>query len=113
MDPRGQVGQELMSAAGVSGIPHAFVVDAGGTVQFSGHPMDPGFEAAVQKVRHSLRLPFGGLLVYFIREPCTIAAPFVCMPRHASMVRTLLQGWQRCNHACTAASGCSGKGASP
>ena len=43
-----------MAAAGVSGIPHAFVVDAGGTVQFSGHPMEPGFEAAVHKARRPL-----------------------------------------------------------
>ena len=45
----GHPGQQLMAAAQVSGIPHAFVVDSSGTVQFSGHPMDPGFEAAVQK----------------------------------------------------------------
>ena len=45
----GIAGQQLMAAAQVSGIPHAFIVDSGGTVQFSGHPMDPGFEAAVQE----------------------------------------------------------------
>ena len=47
----GTAGQQLMAAAQVSGIPHAFVVDRGGIVQFSGHPMDPDFAAAVQKVR--------------------------------------------------------------
>jgi len=51
VDPRGVAGQQLMETAKVSGIPHAFVVDADGRVQFSGHPMYPGFEAAVQKVR--------------------------------------------------------------
>ncbi len=51
VDPRGTAGQQLMAAAQVSGIPHAFVVDRGGIVQYSGHPMDPQFEAAVQGVR--------------------------------------------------------------
>lgn len=39
---------ELMAKAGVRGIPHAFVVDATGTITFSGHPMEPGFESKVQ-----------------------------------------------------------------
>ena len=51
VDPRGTAGQQLMAAAQVSGIPHAFVVDGSGVVQYSGHPMDPTFEAAVQRVR--------------------------------------------------------------
>lgn len=51
VDPRGVAGQQLMQAAKVSGIPHAFVVDAEGRVHFSRHPMDPSFEAAIQKVR--------------------------------------------------------------
>ena len=49
MDPYGRAGQVLMTAAHVSGIPHAFVVDAKGTVQHHGHPADSSFEAAVQK----------------------------------------------------------------
>ena len=47
----GIAGQQLMAAAQVVGIPHAFIVDSSGMVHFSGHPMDPGFEAAVQKAR--------------------------------------------------------------
>ncbi len=49
VDPQGVAGQQLMATAKVSGIPHAFVVDRDGIVQFSGHPMDPNFEAAVKK----------------------------------------------------------------
>ena len=49
MDPYGRAGQVLMTAAHVSGIPHAFVVDGQGTVQHHGHPADPSFEAAVRK----------------------------------------------------------------
>ncbi len=50
VDPSGEAGQQLMAAAKVSGIPHAFVVDRDGVVRFGGHPMDPGFEAAIKKV---------------------------------------------------------------
>lgn len=39
-----------MQAAGVSGIPHSFVVDSEGVIQFSGHPGNPSFAAAVRKV---------------------------------------------------------------
>ncbi|CAK0785789.1 hypothetical protein CVIRNUC_009000 [Coccomyxa viridis] len=53
MDPYGRAGQVLMTAAHVSGIPHAFVVDGQGTVQHHGHPADPSFEAAVRKVVES------------------------------------------------------------
>ena len=50
VDPVGQAGQVLMSGALVSGIPHAFVVDSEGVVQYHGHPASPEFERAVQKV---------------------------------------------------------------
>eukprot|EP00192_Tetraselmis_astigmatica_P012617 CAMPEP_0117692278 /NCGR_PEP_ID=MMETSP0804-20121206/26234_1 /TAXON_ID=1074897 /ORGANISM="Tetraselmis astigmatica, Strain CCMP880" /LENGTH=427 /DNA_ID=CAMNT_0005505699 /DNA_START=137 /DNA_END=1423 /DNA_ORIENTATION=+ len=39
----------LVGIAGVRGIPHAFVVGSDGRIKFSGHPMDPGFAAAVDK----------------------------------------------------------------
>ena len=39
-----------MAAARVSGIPHAFVVDAEGIVRYHGHPAAPEFEQAVKKV---------------------------------------------------------------
>ena len=45
----GIAGQQLMAAAQVPGIPHAFVVNSSGTVLFSGHPMDPGMMEAVEK----------------------------------------------------------------
>ena len=49
-----------MAAARVSGIPHAFVVDAEGIVRHHGHPAAPDFEQAVKKVpaqqHHKLRL---------------------------------------------------------
>jgi len=44
-------GQSLMTAAGVSGIPCALVVDRKGIVRFCGHPADPGFESSVRTVR--------------------------------------------------------------
>lgn len=50
VDSGGQASQGLMGAAGVSGIPHAFVVDARGVVRHHGHPMDPRFEQTVQQV---------------------------------------------------------------
>lgn len=36
------------STFGVRGIPHAFVIDKQGIVQYSGHPMDPSFETALR-----------------------------------------------------------------
>lgn len=42
-------GSDLYQRSEAAGIPHAFVVDASNHVTFSGHPMDPGFEAAVSK----------------------------------------------------------------
>ena len=56
VDPLGQAGQVLMSGALVSGIPHAFVVDSEGVVQYHGHPASPEFERAVQKVRFCEKL---------------------------------------------------------
>jgi hypothetical protein len=43
--------QQLMGAAGVSGIPHAFVVDRAGIIRYHGHPAEPRFAAALQEVR--------------------------------------------------------------
>jgi hypothetical protein len=45
-----RVGQELMAAPGVSGIPHSLVVDRAGVIRFSGHPADPAFVSAVRQV---------------------------------------------------------------
>lgn len=50
VDQYGRAGQVLMSAARVSGIPHAFVLDDQGIVQYHGHPADPQFERAVKQV---------------------------------------------------------------
>eukprot|EP00798_Chlamydomonas_sp_ICE-L_P008907 gene8907-3798_t len=38
----------LMTKAGASGIPHAFIVDATRKIVFSGHPSDPGFDSALK-----------------------------------------------------------------
>ncbi len=35
--------------AGVSGIPHAFVVDGKGVIRHHGHPMEPRFEQVVKQ----------------------------------------------------------------
>lgn len=45
---RRNVGAEIMTAAGISGIPHAFVIDREGVVQFSGHPAQPAFVTAIK-----------------------------------------------------------------
>ncbi len=39
-----------MQLAQVSGIPHSFVLDSGGTIQYSGHPGSPDFLETVKKV---------------------------------------------------------------
>ena len=57
VDQYGRAGQVLMSAARVSGIPHAFVLDDKGIVQYHGHPADPQFERAVKQVC-PMTLPF-------------------------------------------------------
>jgi len=48
-DAGGDCQRKLAAPAGVRGIPHAFVVGSDGRIKFSGHPMDPGFAAAVDK----------------------------------------------------------------
>lgn len=40
---------ELMTKAGAKGIPHAFIIDVNNAITYSGHPRDPGFEAALNK----------------------------------------------------------------
>ena len=49
-DATSQAAQALMGAAGVSGIPHAFIVDAGGIVRHHGHPMEPQWAQALERV---------------------------------------------------------------
>mmetsp|Transcript_21619 Transcript_21619/g.67982 ORF Transcript_21619/g.67982 Transcript_21619/m.67982 type:complete len:208 (-) Transcript_21619:27-650(-) len=48
VDSEGQ--EKLIMPAGARGIPHAFVVDKDGTIVYSGHPMQPDFEKAVNNV---------------------------------------------------------------
>lgn len=50
VDPGQRLAQGLMGAAGVSGIPHAFVIDRQGIIRHHGHPMEPKFAAAVAEV---------------------------------------------------------------
>lgn len=44
-----------MGAAGVSGIPHAFIIDAKGIIRHHGHPMEPKFSQILQQVRSGHR----------------------------------------------------------
>eukprot|EP00730_Choanoeca_flexa_P003676 TRINITY_DN11472_c0_g3_i1.p1 TRINITY_DN11472_c0_g3~~TRINITY_DN11472_c0_g3_i1.p1 ORF type:complete len:195 (+),score=45.61 TRINITY_DN11472_c0_g3_i1:129-713(+) len=41
------VQEKLMMPANARGIPHAFLIDHAGVIQYSGHPADPNFEAVV------------------------------------------------------------------
>jgi len=47
MDAKGSVSSAYMGGYGVSGIPHAFVIDMNGNVSWHGHPADPEFEKAL------------------------------------------------------------------
>lgn len=49
LDASGAVGSSYMGAYGVSGIPHAFVVNLEGNVSWHGHPADPEFKEALEK----------------------------------------------------------------
>ena len=57
VDPSGEARQQLMAAAKVSCVPHSFVVDQDGVVRFSGHPMDPGWEAFAPAACRSAHAP--------------------------------------------------------
>jgi thiol-disulfide isomerase/thioredoxin len=50
IDAAQQASNKLMGAAGVSGIPVAFIVDAKGIIRHCGHPMDPKFGQMVASV---------------------------------------------------------------
>ncbi|KAK3239141.1 hypothetical protein CYMTET_50910 [Cymbomonas tetramitiformis] len=52
-----EVQNKLMGPAGVRGIPHAFVVDHVGMIQYSGHPGDPNFDSTVTSCLDSARPP--------------------------------------------------------
>ncbi len=47
--PVGLSPTELMDKAGAHGIPHAFVINSGGIITYSGHPADPKFENALRE----------------------------------------------------------------
>lgn len=49
MDISGAVNNAYMQAYGVSGIPHAFVVNLEGNISWHGHPADPEFKSAIEK----------------------------------------------------------------
>lgn len=48
LDTKGVVSNNYMGTYGVSGIPHAFVVDLEGNVSWHGHPADGEFEKALE-----------------------------------------------------------------
>eukprot|EP01097_Dermamoeba_algensis_P005696 TRINITY_DN3606_c0_g1_i1.p1 TRINITY_DN3606_c0_g1~~TRINITY_DN3606_c0_g1_i1.p1 ORF type:complete len:111 (+),score=25.55 TRINITY_DN3606_c0_g1_i1:41-373(+) len=45
---------ELMRAYNVTGIPHAFVIDANGKIRYHGHPMEPTFANTLEKLNIEL-----------------------------------------------------------
>ena len=47
--PRPRLCEAPAQPAGVRGIPHSFVVGRDNKIVYSGHPMEPGFEAAIKK----------------------------------------------------------------
>jgi hypothetical protein len=49
-DPDYKATDKYQTPYQIQGIPHAIVIDVGGKVVFSGHPMDKGFEAALKTV---------------------------------------------------------------
>mmetsp|Transcript_39319 Transcript_39319/g.101894 ORF Transcript_39319/g.101894 Transcript_39319/m.101894 type:complete len:304 (+) Transcript_39319:197-1108(+) len=55
-DGAGDCARKLRGPAGVRGIPHAFVVGGDGTITYSGHPMDPKFDAAVEAAVRASRV---------------------------------------------------------
>jgi hypothetical protein len=61
VDTSGSAQRDLYLQSGARGVPHAFVLDAGGKVCFSGHPMDPALEqslvAALQQQQQSHQPP--------------------------------------------------------
>lgn len=56
-DAAGECQRKLAGPAGVRGIPHAFVVGGDGVIKYSGHPMDPAFDAAVDAAVAAARVP--------------------------------------------------------
>ena len=47
-DPSGAIQKSYMGAAGLKGIPSAFVIGPSGRIVYIGHPMQPGFERAIK-----------------------------------------------------------------
>ncbi len=50
IDKRNGTSRAWSRAAGMNGIPHAFIVGPEGKVQFIGHPLDPEFEEILEEV---------------------------------------------------------------
>ncbi|KAJ3178414.1 hypothetical protein HDU85_005212 [Gaertneriomyces sp. JEL0708] len=47
VDPQLRAQNQLLAPSGARGIPHAFLVDSTNHIVWSGHPLDPGFEATL------------------------------------------------------------------
>ena len=71
VDQYGRAGQVLMAAAHVSGIPHAFVLDDEGVVQYHGHPANPEFERIVKQVCT--------MLCCLLQDPSITSVEPICM----------------------------------
>lgn len=50
IDKSGTVTNEYMATYGVSGIPHAFIIDLEGNIIWNNHPADPSFEKTLDKI---------------------------------------------------------------
>jgi len=57
LDSAGTASANYMSAYGIRGIPHAFVIGKDGKVGYHGHPMDPSFETEIQKAANVASKP--------------------------------------------------------
>eukprot|EP00033_Pygsuia_biforma_P000492 GCRY01000581.1.p1 GENE.GCRY01000581.1~~GCRY01000581.1.p1 ORF type:complete len:204 (+),score=8.96 GCRY01000581.1:145-756(+) len=57
LDTEEEANGKLMGAFGAQGIPHAFIVDTDCKIQYSGHPLQPDFEVALQKAINNMKKP--------------------------------------------------------
>ena len=93
-DREARVGQELMMAAGVTGIPCALVVDRHGIVRFCGHPADPAFEAAVRQVTRMQAGAMEGPVHAGLRDAFTLCV-YAWMQAYGKVTKFTEQLWSR------------------
>jgi thiol-disulfide isomerase/thioredoxin len=100
MDAGQQASMRLMAAAGMSGIPCAFVIDAKGIIRHYGHPMEPKFSQVVDQVCKESSSAAAGVPSQDAGEPMAQARPKVTQTREELLTRPvrelkdLLAAWQ-------------------